>query len=96
MSTTNIGLPPRMEGLPMTDELRAAELRALQEELEGVESKITMARESHEDAETRERRVSRLEKRADAIREQQRIRGAEGAAPHRRAAKRGQPGAETR
>lgn len=73
-----------MPGLLVTVEERAAQVRALTDELSGYERRVAAARiDKDDDA------AEKWEGRADQVREQLRVRGAEASAPHQRAAKRG-------
>lgn len=78
-------------GLAQTDENTAAQTAALVRELEGYETRATAARvDKDEDI------AAKWDNRAEQVREQLAARGAAGTAPHRRAAKRTRPEAETR
>jgi hypothetical protein len=80
-----------MPGLATTTEERAAQVTALIRELEGYEARAKSARVDKD-----EERAEKWDNRADQVREQLRVRGADAASPHVRAAKRGRPPAETR
>jgi hypothetical protein len=81
-----------MPGLMLTVEERAAQVRALADELSGYERRVAAAHiDKDEDA------AEKWEGRAEQVREQLRLRGAEAQAPRSRAAKRdGRAGQEVR